>query len=233
MNSEPSCAARPLPVGLLVSSGLALVFFLVWTAFVQPGPDREPLDVDRRLAEGMKTCAEEHPSLRDCFVLITHLGRVRVMAALAALGVVGSFLLGYRQLALCWLLATAGGGLLNFGLKTLIDRPRPPELLRDAAVYEKNESYPSGHAMGSMVGLGMFACAGWLAWRRRDVRALLIGGTGVLVLSIGFSRIVLRAHWFSDVVAGFAVGASWLLACIAALEWLRRRDAASHASVAA
>jgi undecaprenyl-diphosphatase len=42
-------------------------------------------------------------------------------------------------------------------------------------------------------------------------------------LAIGFSRVYLAEHYFSDVVAGYAAGIVWLAACISGLEIARRR----------
>jgi undecaprenyl-diphosphatase len=52
----------------------------------------------------------------------------------------------------------------------------------------------------------------------------------VIVVGIGFSRFYLRAHWFSDVVAGWAAGTAWLFFCLGWLERKRevpREDASS------
>jgi membrane-associated phospholipid phosphatase len=60
----------------------------------------------------------------------------------------------------------------------------------------------------------MVAC-GLLVWvfgraAPRYVRGLLYLGACALAIGAGLSRIVLDAHWLSDVVAGLAVGLMWL-----------------------
>ena len=44
-----------------------------------------------------------------------------------------------------------------------------------------------------------------------------------IVLAVGFSRVYLRAHWFSDVVGGWSLGIAWLFLCLGWLERRRRR----------
>ena len=44
----------------------------------------------------------------------------------------------------------------------------------------------------------------------------------LLVLAIGFTRLYLGVHYFSDVVAGYAAATVWLAVCISGLEVLRR-----------
>src|SRR5439155_1533495 len=50
-----------------------------------------------------------------------------------------------------------------------------------------------------------------------------LGGVPAMVLLIGFSRIYLRAHWFTDVLGGFAIGTFWVSLCITWVEVQRRR----------
>jgi undecaprenyl-diphosphatase len=71
--------------------------------------------------------------------------------------------------------------------------------------------------MGSVIGYGSLAYVGTVLLRRRWAKALLVALVAALVLLIGLSRIYLRAHWFSDVIGGFAIGICWLWACITIL----------------
>jgi undecaprenyl-diphosphatase len=57
----------------------------------------------------------------------------------------------------------------------------------------------------------------------RKVRVRLVVATAVLVIAIGLSRLYLGVHYFSDVVAGYAVGVLWLSVCISGLQVVQRR----------
>jgi membrane-associated phospholipid phosphatase len=77
--------------------------------------------------------------------------------------------------------------------------------------------------MGSFIAYGMLAYLLVLALPVRRVRIAVVGLLAGLVVLIGFSRIFLGAHWFSDVMGGFAAGGCWLALCISAIEMVRRR----------
>jgi undecaprenyl-diphosphatase len=62
-----------------------------------------------------------------------------------------------------------------------------------------------------------------LALRTWRARTAVVFGAALLVLLIGFSRMYLGVHYFSDVVAGFASGGIWLSALITGSETIRRR----------
>ncbi|HHL45869.1 MAG TPA: phosphatase PAP2 family protein, partial [Gammaproteobacteria bacterium] len=85
---------------------------------------------------------------------------------------------------------------------TAIDRP--------VAIYHgvNTFSFPSGHTAMSTVVYGMLAIivAGMLPVARRW---LAYGLAGVLAVLVGFSRLYLGAHWFSDVLGGFLLGVAW------------------------
>jgi undecaprenyl-diphosphatase len=120
-----------------------------------------------------------------------------------------------------WVAALLGGGLLDGMLKQLFHRTRPTWDV--PIITAQGFSFPSGHAMGSLVAYGMLAYVVWLALNRTWERVTLAGGTLVLVLLIGLSRMYLGVHYFSDVMAGYAAGTVWLAACITGLEVVRRR----------
>ncbi len=139
-----------------------------------------------------------------------------------ALGV-GFLLAARRQWILLggWLAAFAGGGLLAAVLKLVIHRPRPPYAAEFLQHY--SWSFPSGHAMGSLIGYGMLAYVLALLWiHRRSAQISMALVAALLIVAIGLSRLYLGVHYFSDVVGGYAAGVLWLSACISGLEVARR-----------
>ena len=123
-----------------------------------------------------------------------------------------------------WLAAFAGGGLLDAALKLAIRRPRPPYAA--AFLHHYTWSFPSGHAMVSLIAYGMLAYLVVVLWtNRRSTRISIVLGAGLLIVAIGFSRLYLGVHYFSDVVGGYAAGVLWLSACVSGLEVARRWSA--------
>lgn len=164
------------------------------------------------------------------FTAITLVGSPGAMAVLAV--VVGVVLIVRRRWWLLggWAAAFLGGAVIDEALKIIIQRPRPPfaaphlhpmQLLLHMS-HGVSYSFPSGHASGSLIGYGMFAylLVQWLPGQR--VHAAIVTVAALLVLAIGFSRLYLGVHYFSDVVAGYAAGVVWLSACISGLEIVRR-----------
>ena len=110
---------------------------------------------------------------------------------------------GYTRYAIELLLSMGGGVILNQLLKLWFHRDRPTTAL----IQQYGLSFPSGHSMMSMA---FYGCLAWLAvqhGRRWDVAAVLV----VFALLIGLTRIFLHVHFATDVVAGFAAGAAWLV----------------------
>ena len=163
------------------------------------------------------------PSLVHAFAAVTRLGDA---ATLSVIGLLVFFALLWRRrirLALIWAAAVGGNALLNVSLKIVFARARPVH--EGGLVLEQGFSFPSGHASGSVVTYGMLA---YLVLRLLSARwhlpALLLAA--VAALSIGSSRVFLRVHYPSDVLAGFASGSAWLAMCILSVELARRLRAA-------
>ncbi|SHK26256.1 undecaprenyl-diphosphatase [Pseudonocardia thermophila] len=194
-------------VALVLVAGAAL-----WAAATGVGPAGADAAALRE-AVSVRT-----PALTTVAVLITNAGGTWAMTALACLAGIALWFAGRRADAVFVAAATGGAAAAFSGLKRVLDRPRPPEATR--LVVETNESLPSGHATMSIVVIGSLVVVGW-AGRSASARVLMVLAAVVWAGLVGLTRIYLGVHWFSDVVAGWAVGAAWLAVCVVA--WMRWR----------
>ena len=141
----------------------------------------------------------------------------------AAWGLVLIIVLLVRRRALLaggWIAAVAGGGLLDLALKRVFHRTRPTWDV--PLLTARGWSFPSGHAMGSLIAYGMLAYLLVRDAKGRRPRMAIIVGAVLLVLLVGLSRMYLGVHYLSDVLGGYAAGVVWLAACITGLEVARR-----------
>lgn len=123
--------------------------------------------------------------------------------------------LGARREALFSVLTLLSGAVI-YGIKLVIDRPRPTADLIRVIEDAQFQSFPSGHVtfyvtfFGFMVFL-MYRLEWVWTWLRWSAAILCL----TLVFSIPFSRMYLGAHWFTDVLGGFIIG----LLCLIGLGW--------------
>lgn len=181
---------------ILLGTGL---LFIVAVDVIERGPaellphaDLVVRDVARRAAS--------HPMIRRTASTLTDLtGPGLVTATLGS--VLCLFVLGHRRQAWVVLLGTTGAWMFSGWLKLVfaVPRPRPVAGL----------GFPSGHVLVTLVAGGL------LAWALTPhvspgTRRALYGGAGGMAILAGAARMIMDAHWLSDVVAGLASGALWL-----------------------
>ena len=123
-------------------------------------------------------------------------------------------------LAGTWLAAFGGGKLLEAGLKAAVERTRPP--YGAPFLCGHSFSFPSGHAMGSILCYGMLAYSLIVRWKpARRRRALVLLGAALVVGLVSLSRIYLGVHFPTDVAGGLLASGAWLVLCITLAEALR------------
>lgn len=159
-------------------------------------------------------------TLSQVFYAFTLLGE---REAVFIIGGVASAIFLYRRnyaaLFAFWL-TLAGVGLTTRYGKTLISRERPV----DVAYYVvEHFSFPSGHATTAIALYGLLAYFLYRHYHAHAQRKLLLWLAAVLILVVGFSRIYLGVHYLSDVLAGFLLGALWLLVGISLVEVMLHR----------
>ncbi|MBB4072460.1 undecaprenyl-diphosphatase [Anoxybacillus voinovskiensis] len=115
------------------------------------------------------------------------------------------------------LIAVAGGYGLNTWMKHVVGRERPP------FSHEEGFSFPSGHAMMSSIYLLLAAYFLGQEVKQRFARFLLYGISILLALLTGISRLTRHVHYPTDVLAGFALAASYLSLCIIVYEVFQKK----------
>lgn len=109
-------------------------------------------------------------------------------------------------------------------LKLYFSRPRPlTPILHEVRGF----SFPSGHAMSAMTFYGLLMYLVYKYIEGAISKTVLLGFLGLFILLIGVSRIYLRVHYTSDVLAGFAMGIIWLVVSLwvmGKIERYTRRD---------
>jgi len=109
-----------------------------------------------------------------------------------------------------------GSLFLMLGLKQFFNRPRPDiPVLREVSGF----SFPSGHSMMSFTFYGLLIYIVWHNVANKTWRWILISLLGLIISTIGASRVYLRVHYASDVLAGFSLGLIWLVISL----WVMRR----------
>ncbi|MET9730513.1 phosphatase PAP2 family protein [Streptomyces sp. NPDC006458] len=208
-------ADRRFGVRLLASAAVAAVAAVAFglLLILVEGRWRPLLRVDTGAAERLHQVALRHPGWTDTLELLSD--RVWDPVTLrAAVALLTLWLLrrGAWRLA-AWAAVTAvGGGLTGLLVKTVVERARPA--LQDPVAHAPGYSFPSGHAMTATTSFAVFLLVLLplipRAWRIPCWCAAVLSVAGV-----GFTRVALGVHWFSDVLGGWLLG----LAVVALTGW--------------
>jgi membrane-associated phospholipid phosphatase len=212
---------RALVLAAVLLGGAVLLGLLI----AIPGSRHVVQDVDdavRRLAVNIENRPTTAIAKAFSFVGGTWVNWSIRIAALVVLALRRQFL----QLTALALAVITSEALIGT-LKAAFDRARPP----DGLISTSGASFPSGHAIAGAVTAVCLVLVllppGRARWKW-EVRAV------VFAFLMALSRVYLRAHWLSDVVAGALLGAGLALGWPALLQTLRaRREQASVAKPSA
>lgn len=160
------------------------------------------------------------PSLVQFFIWVSELGSA---VTIAGLTLVVLIILAYRKrlpLVYGLVVSVLGSTVVTFILKELVARPRPTDPL--FAYIETSSSFPSGHATRAVA---FFVFMLWIIWDFLSPmwRRIAASIAAIFVIAIGFSRLYLGLHYPSDVLAGYLVGAIFVILGIKVANKLSRR----------
>jgi membrane-associated phospholipid phosphatase len=201
-------ATRRLRLGVTGGLMLAVVMAGLFVAALENVVSRmgiEQLDAPAsRFMDAHRTAA-----LTSIAKGVTLLGSPGVTVALAVVAL--AYLiwrLRWREAAAFLAISVGGGDLSYVILKLVVQRPRPAGALVHLSTY----SFPSGHTVGAFT---LFLGLAWIVSRRHvrpPVRVATWVAAVLITATVGASRIVLGAHYASDVIGGLALGAFWVVA---------------------
>lgn len=205
MARKPLCAAAWVAAAALAA--LATIAWAVFGSAGVAGAEREALGWIR---------AHTPAAALPWWGAVSDLHRPRGIVAATALAL--AFLVWRRErFAALWLLCVvAGGAALNDALKHAVQRARPGDAALSLA--QTDFSFPSGHVANSTLLYGALAllCIGRVP--SRTLRGLLWLAAVAAVATVAASRLVLGAHYPSDVLAGAALAIAWLAIGVSVLE---------------
>ena len=197
---------------VLVAVPFGLLLFLVqdkWAPLLR---------ADAGARDDLHGYAVDHDSFVTAMRVLSTIGSTTVRLALFTAVVVWLVMRGWRSLALFVAVTVAGSSVLNQVVKSAVDRARP--VLPDPVAHASGMSFPSGHAQGALVGFAVLLLV-FLPWLRGAWRPTAVVAAVLVTIAIGFSRVALGVHFVSDVLAGYVLGAAWVIAMTAAFNALR------------
>lgn len=94
------------------------------------------------------------------------------------------------------------GYILEAVINAIVQRARPAMQLISKTDY----SFPSGHAIFSIILFSLLIYFYKDKINNKTLKFVFIFINVLLILLIGFSRIYLNVHWFTDIIGGYALG---------------------------
>lgn len=169
----------------------------------------------------------DHPALRTAKRLRSPLTNASAAGIARAFGVYGGPLLALgsgialsirdKKATPSGMIGAAAGGSLAMTLlgKDLIHRNRLSH--RDAiAPFEHSPSFPSGHTINATTVIGASAYLLALGHQKESTERITVVAAVTAIITVGLSRVLLGAHWLTDVMMGWVAGAGWLSTVITA-----------------
>jgi membrane-associated phospholipid phosphatase len=148
------------------------------------------------------------PGLTKIMVVISFLGKHTFLIPAYLVLLVYYMYKHFRWYSIRVIAVALSSLLLMFSLKLSFQRLRP-----DIPLLEKvnGYSFPSGHALMSASFYGLLIYITWKEVKNKTAKWIITILLVLLVLTISFSRVYLRVHYASDIIAGLAAGLFWIL----------------------
>lgn len=163
------------------------------------------------------------PWLVRLFETVTWIGFPPQSNAIFGTIILVLFIVRLRIEATMTLFAAAGSAALWYLIAGFVDRPRPSPELVHVAMQLPTGGFPSGHVLNLTAVFGFLIYLSVMRIRDVRIRLPLVVLLAMPILTIGIARVYDGAHWPSDVLGGYLIGAIWLALTIEIYHWARQR----------
>lgn len=205
----------PRAGAMVIVAGVAFAGFIAFLAAIMLAPGFVRFD----MAATSAIRAIDLPGLRQVALYVTRVADVWPMAALTGATALLLLMRGRRTSAVTLALSVLLGSAAGAALKMLFVMVRPALDVAQVPIPEAY-SFPSGHALASLL---YFGSVGFLALlHHKDLRraAVVVGLCIVAAMSIALSRVYLGAHYLGDVVGTWLLGSGMLaLTVVISARW--------------
>lgn len=195
-------AQRPM-VGVILFLIGSLIFgaiaFNVWT--------KSPLlQWDTTLnREFHADAVKEPPRIIELLIFGFYVGKEMLQVIVVILGLYFLYKRFWPELAML-LIGAGGGAIIWYFLIDVFQRHRPAEQI---GIVVTDNSFPSGHAISSVIVYGLLAYLFLPKMPSRFWKAILVIAVIFTILYVGYSRVFLGGHYMTDILAGYSLGLAW------------------------
>ena len=184
-----------------ILSGVFVILFLIWTILVLKGVFSQ---FDYQVFDFLHKYLL-NDSLLSFLKMITYLGSASVLAVI----VLSTFLIfKNKYIGISLGLNAFFISVFNLILKSIFFVTRPSTT---TFIIESGYSYPSGHAMVSFAFYGLMIYFLFKKMKFSFLRNVLIFLLVLGIILVGFSRIYLGVHHFSDIIGGYLISFAYLI----------------------
>jgi undecaprenyl-diphosphatase len=154
--------------------------------------------------------AHATPALTTAMIVVSAAGQAYVIFPLTVVIGAAFWHLGHKYRAVIFAIAMSGALAIELMLKLAFHRERPTTFFDYPP--PRSYSFPSGHALFSVVFFGTLAALISPGLHEKWKKAILWTAAAFMAAVIGFSRVYLGVHYPTDVIAGYAAALVWVLA---------------------
>ena len=199
---------------LVSGTGIAIVFTWAFSELAEHVAKGSTQPFDDAIMHWMG--AHQTPALESVMLEVTALGTGTVVGMIVLIAGMFLWLNHHRHSSVLLVVATLGGLVLDNLLKIGFNRPRPQ--IFEWGTHAASSSFPSGHAMSSVIVYGTVAYLAARLQRNVHARVFTFVLAAILIVMISISRVYLGVHYPSDILAGVLIGIAWAGFCMAVLE---------------